>query len=86
MVGRTTTQIRGDEIQTGLWNVYEVEVSQADTITLSDFSTVVDLDQALLIKKSDRTEIATTILKEVVTVTGAALNEPCLLFAAGVNA
>ena len=86
MVVRTATQVRGDSIETGLWNVYEVEVSQADTIPLSDFDSSKALDQALLIKKSDRSTITTTIALNVVTVTGVSANEPCLLFAAGVAA
>ena len=86
MVARTPSQVRGDDIEVGRWDVYEVEVSLNDTVTAPDYSSAVALDQALLIKKSDRSTITTTKALNVVTVTGASLNEPCLLFVAGVAA
>lgn len=86
MVARTATQVRGDEIEVGRWDTYEVEVSLNDTVTLSDYSSAVDLTQHVLFKKSDRSSIAHTVALNVVTVIGAATNEPCLLFVAGVSA
>ena len=87
MVLRTVTGVRGDEIEVGKWNVYEVQVSWNDTMVLSDYSSGVNLDQALLIKKSDRTSISTSITNNVITVTlVGTLNVDCLLFVAGVAA
>jgi hypothetical protein len=87
VVVRTVTGVRGDDIEVGKWDVYEVQVSFNDTILLSDYSSGVNLDQALLIKKSDRTSITRTIANNVITVTQAGItNIDCLLFVAGVAA
>jgi len=86
MVARTASQLKSDEIEVGAWVVYEVEVSTNDTITLSDFISSQALDQALLIKKSDRTSITRTIANNVITVTQVGItNVDCLLFVAGVE-
>lgn len=87
MVLRTLTGVRGDEIEVGKWDVYEVQVSWNDTMILADYNSGVNLDQALLIKKSDRTSISTSIALNVITVTlVGTLNVDCLLFVAGVAA
>ena len=87
MVARTPDVLKGDEIEVGIWNVYEVEVSTNDTIPCSEFDSSVALDIRTLVKKSDRTAVTTTVALNVITVTGAGLtNEKCILFVSGVSA
>lgn len=87
MVDRTEEQLKGDTIEVGRWDVYEVEVSTSDTITLGEYSTSQNLDAVKLIKKSDRSDVTTTISNNEITVTGAGLtNIKCILFAAGIEA
>jgi hypothetical protein len=58
-------------------------VDQNDTITCSEFLSTVNLAQALLVDNSNGSEIATTILNNVVTVSGAATDAECTLFVFG---
>jgi len=67
------------------WAVYEVTVSQNDTITLPEFVNNVTLAQALLIQESDGATVTTTKSNNIVTVTQAVSNLPCILFAAGIK-
>lgn len=87
MVDRTESELKGDTIEVGIWRVYEVQVSTNDTITLDAFTASANLDNVMLCKKSDRTEVTTSITNNVVDVTGAGLtNVDCILFAIGVAA
>jgi len=62
--------------------VFEAIVSTDDTITLGDLSTI---NSAHLAKKSDGSEVACTILTNVITVTGVGLTDiPVVGFAIGV--
>jgi len=63
--------------------LFEATVSIGDTITPGEFDTTVNLKKAVIIKNSDGTEIACTVLLNVITVTGAATDEECTLFVFG---
>ena len=67
------------------WAVYEdlYPINLADTITCPEFVTGYDLAQAMLVNNSTGAEIATTILLNVVTVSGASANTECILFVFG---
>jgi len=69
MVNRKETKLQMEDIQLSAWSVYQIVVSQNDTITLNEYSAAVDLDIVALTKKSDRTAVTNTILKNVITVT-----------------
>jgi len=86
MVDRAESSVKFGDVKYGYHKSYNVEVTQNDTITLEDFDTTVDLDHALLWKKSDRTEVTTSKALNVVTVTGAGSNMDCILYAVGVKA
>lgn len=67
----------------------EVTVTNADTFTLGNFNTTMDLWNVYLMKKSDGTEMthqAVAGLNNVVTITGAGTNIPCLYMVIGVKA
>ncbi len=87
MGARDATSLRGADIEVGIWNVYEVQVSFNDTITLAEFDTGQNLSQCLLFKKSDRSTVTQVNALNVITVTQAGLtNVDCLLFVAGASA
>jgi hypothetical protein len=67
------------------WAVYEdlYPINAADTFTCGEFVDDVDLAQALLVNNQSGAEIATTILLNVVTVSGASVNTECTLFVFG---
>jgi hypothetical protein len=86
MVSRTPTLIKRDKVVTYIRNMYKVEVTQNDTITLGEFDSSKNLKQAWLVKDSDGSEITCTFALNIVTVTGTATNETCTLFAFGEEA
>lgn len=64
--------------------MYEVEVSQNDTITVDEFSTLENLKFAALIDMVDGTEIACTFTAlNVITVSGASTHDSCVLYVFG---
>lgn len=64
----------------------EVTVSNADTITLGNFSTTVNLNNVYIMKNSDGTEMTQThAANNVVTITGAGTNVLCVYLAYGVK-
>lgn len=64
--------------------VYTVQVSQNDTVTVPHFSSQENLKFAAAIDLSDGTEYACTFAAlNVVTVTGAASNDDCVLYIYG---
>ena len=67
------------------WQVIEnlAPINLADTISCSEFTDDIDLTQALLVNNSTGVEIATTILLNVVTVSGASTDTECTLFIFG---
>jgi hypothetical protein len=67
------------------WQVFENlgPINLADTITCSEFTDDANLSHSLLINNSTGAEIATTILLNVVTVSGASTNTECTLFVFG---
>ncbi len=85
MVARTPTSLKVKDVKVYGWAVYEVTVTLADTITLSDFVTTETLKLGTLVKNTDGTTVATTLLNNVVTVTGAGTDVECTLFAFGVR-
>lgn len=87
MVNRIESHLKGYEIEVGRWDVYEAEVSTDDTITLEDYSSTQNLDQHIVIKKSDRSTVANTVAYNVITITQQGLtNVKILIFAAGIGA
>lgn len=67
--------------------VGEVEVSQNDTITFSNFDSAVNLLNAYFMKKSDGSEITNThTALNVVTITGAGTNVDCVYMVWGYKA
>lgn len=86
MVERSESAVKHGDVKYGYHKSYEAEASQNDTITLEDFDSSVALDHVLLWKKSDRTQVTTSIALNVVTVTGAGTNMDCILYAVGVKA
>lgn len=84
MVSRTPTMLRGDEVEYYGWNVYQVQVSKDDVVTLPEFKSSVTLSKAVLISEVNGAEITCTAALNVITVTGTATNVDCILFAFGV--
>lgn len=65
----------------------EATVSNTDTVTLNNFITTSNILNAVLWKKSDGTEMTNThAAGNVVTVTGAGTDVPCVYMAYGVKA
>ena len=65
----------------------EATVSNADTVTLGNFSSTTNLSNVYLMKKSDGTEMTNTHAgNNVVTITGAGTNIACIYMAYGVKA
>ena len=84
MVDRTETLKKIVDVKYYAGAMYEVEVSNADTITLDDFTTAENLKKAVLMKKSDGSEVTCThAALNVITVTGSGTNMECILFAFG---
>jgi len=84
MVDRPESGLRGKDVKYYYWKVYEVEVSQNDTITLPEFSTTENLKFAAL-NRNDTGAIVTCTYADnnIVTVTGASTNLVCTLYAFG---
>jgi hypothetical protein len=61
-------------------------MSQNDTVTLQEFSAVVNLKVATLVRKSDLTVLTNSISNNQMTCTNAGINMQCVLFVAGVKA
>jgi hypothetical protein len=65
----------------------EVTVSNGDTVTLDQFSATTNLANVYIMKKSDGTEMTQThAANNVITITGAGANLPCVYLAYGVKA
>jgi hypothetical protein len=86
MVVRTSTSLKSDDIEIGFWEVLEAEVSQNDTVTLSNFKDSAAPDQHLVVRKSDRSTVTHTISNNVITITHAITDVDVIIFAAGVKA
>jgi len=87
MVDRAESGLKAKDVEFWYWKVYDVVVSNTDTITLDEFSTVAgyDLKEAVLNSKEDgRVITCTHAALNVVTCTDAtASNTPCVLYAFG---
>jgi len=84
MVDRAEAGLKGKDVEYYHWHVYEVEVSQNDTVTLPEFSTTENLKVAVINKKSDGSAVTCTYAaNNVVTVTGAGTDMACVLYAFG---
>lgn len=90
MSDRPETKIKGKDVTYRYAAMYEVEVSNGDTVTLEDFDSTVALDQAWMVKKNNGAEMTCTKAAgspyNIVTVTGAGTNIDCILFVVGVKA
>jgi hypothetical protein len=85
MVSRQATTEKIRDVKVYGWGVYTVIVTLADTITLGDFVTTETLKLGTLVKNTDGTVVTTTLLNNIVTVTGASTDTECTLFAFGVR-
>lgn len=87
MASRTYTIKKG---WNGIYNraeFGEVEASQNDTFTLSNFDSATNLSNVYLMKQTDGTEMTNThAALNVVTVTGAGTNIRCIYLAYGKKA
>lgn len=87
MVSRTADLKKMDTGWLRRWAVYEVEVTQNDTSTLSEFDSSNNLEQVLVVKMEDGAEMTNThAANNVVTFTGAGTNVDCIMFALGLKA
>lgn len=86
MVSRTASLKKRDDGWLRRWAIYEVEMSQNDSTTLSEFDSSSNLEQALLVKMEDGSEMTSSINGNVVTATGTGTNVDCHLFAYGKKA
>jgi hypothetical protein len=85
---------RDETVKKAYGNLYfraefgEVTVSVGDTFTLDNFSATTDLKNVYIMKKSDGLEMTHTAvlgLNNVVSVTGAGTDVPCIYMAYGVK-
>ena len=84
MVDRSESLKKIGDVKHYAWAVYEVEVSQNDTVTLGDYVTTENLKKAVVMRKDTGAEVTCTHANNnVVTVTGAGTNLQCVLFAFG---
>jgi hypothetical protein len=86
LVDRTETLKKIGDVKYFGYAIYEVEVSIGDTVTLAEFDSGVALKKGVLMNQKDGAEITCTVATNVVTVTGAATDETCVLFVFGVRA
>ncbi len=85
MVARTVSLQKISDVKYYGWAVYTVQVSQNDTVPLSDFDSSLELSKAVLMKESDGSEVSCTKSLNVVTVTSSVTNMNCILFVYGVK-
>jgi hypothetical protein len=84
MVDRTETEIKSKEGFVYRWEIGEVEVSNADTFTLGNFSSSDNLLSVYVTKKDGGLEMTCTFAaNNVVTITGAGTNIDCFYWAYG---
>ena len=69
-----------------MWTVVEVEMSQNDTVTLSDFSASTAILIDTLVRKDTGVELTSSIANNVITMTSAGTNLKVVIFAFGVKA
>jgi hypothetical protein len=86
MVDRSYTTRKHDEVEYFLWTVVEVEMSQNDTVTLSDFSASTAILIDTLVRKDTGVELTSSIANNVITMTSAGTNLKVVIFAFGVKA
>jgi len=84
---------RNEDIKKALKGVYfraefgEVTVSNTDIITLDNFSNTNNLSNVYIMKKSDGSEMTQTHTNNnIITITGAGANIPCVYMAYGIKA
>ena len=84
---------RNEKIRKAIEGVYfraefgEVTLTLADTFTLDKFSSTTNLSNVYIMKKADGTEMTQThAANNVITITGAGTNVPCVYMAYGVEA
>ena len=85
MVDRSYQVNKQTDIKYFGWMEVDVELSQNDTATFSEFSVAENINVATLVRKSDATELACSIANNQVTCTNAGVNMQCVLFLVGVK-
>jgi hypothetical protein len=86
MVARTASLQKISDVKYYGWAVYTVQVSQNDTVPLSDFDDSLELSKVVLMKESDGSEVTCAKSLNDVTVAGSGTNMNCVLFVYGVKA
>jgi hypothetical protein len=86
LVDRAESGLKGKDVKYYYWHVYEVEIDNGDTITLSEFNSTDNLKTAQLNRKDNGDEVTCThAAGNVVTVADAGITSttPCILYAFG---
>ena len=87
MADRSETVLKGKD---GIYfraEFGEVTVSNGDTVTLDQFSATVNLSNVYIMQKSNGTEMTQThAANNMISITGAGANVPCVYIAYGVKA
>lgn len=86
MVDRDYQINKQADVKVYIWMEVDVEMSQNDTVTISEFSSAENIKVATLVRKSDLTVLTNSISNNQVTCTNAGINMQCVLFVAGVKA
>jgi hypothetical protein len=86
MVNRSYQINKQADVKFYCWLQADVEMSQTDTVTLSEFSSTENVKVATLVRKSDLAVLTNSVSLNQVTCTNAGLNMQCVLFVAGVKA
>jgi hypothetical protein len=88
MVDRNETVLKGKNGIEKRYEFGEVQVSNADTVTLDSFKATVNLLNMYLMKKSDGSEMTNTHAAgtNVVTIAGAGTDVDCIYMAWGYKA
>jgi hypothetical protein len=86
MVDRSATLNKIEDVKVYACGLYDVQVSQGDTVTLGEFSTGTNLLRAVLNRKDTGADVTCTVSNNVVIVSGAGTNLNCKLYVYGVKA
>lgn len=85
-IARTPTSRKVEDVKYYANGRYTVTMSNGDWVVLDDFIDTENLKSATLIQNNDGSALASSVTNNVVTVTGAASDVECTLFAYGVRA
>jgi hypothetical protein len=86
MVDRSAALNKIEDVKVYACGLYDVQVSQGDTVTLGEFSSGTNLLRAVLNRKDTGADVTCTVSNNVVTIAGAGTNLNCKLYVYGVKA